>query len=124
MPQEGFACNLEAGIRHFARQEFFEAHEVWEDQWHLEDGEAKKFLQGLIQVAAGFHKIHVERNPRGLHKSLVKATSNLNPFLPSRYGVDVESLMKEIQNWDERALELMSGKLESVDEEFPVIERT
>jgi hypothetical protein len=32
--------------------------------------------------------------------------------------------MKEMQHWDERALEFMSGKLESVDEEFPVIEKT
>jgi predicted metal-dependent hydrolase len=123
MPAEGFACNLEAGIRHFARHEFFEAHEVWEDQWHIEEGDAKKLLQGLIQVAAGFHKIHVEKNPRGLHKSLVKAIRNLSPFLPDRYGVDVESLMKEMQLWDERALQMMSGELDSIEESFPEIEK-
>ncbi|MDP7249606.1 MAG: DUF309 domain-containing protein [Planctomycetota bacterium] len=123
MPAEGFFCSLEAGIRHFGRNEFFAAHEVWEDQWHLEKGDSRKFLHGLIQMAAGFHKIHVEENPRGLHKSLMKATRNLDHFVPHRFGVDVESLIAEIPLWDERALRVMSGELDSIEESFPKIER-
>ncbi len=35
---------------------FFEAHEKWEEVWLAESGPAKRLLQGLIQIAAGFLK--------------------------------------------------------------------
>ena len=48
---------LEDGIVLFNRGQFFEAHEVWEDAWRRARGEDEVFLHGLIQVAAGFHKL-------------------------------------------------------------------
>jgi hypothetical protein len=45
------------GARLFEARAFFEAHEAWEERWHIEENEERRrFLQGLIQVAAGFHK--------------------------------------------------------------------
>jgi predicted metal-dependent hydrolase len=39
---------------------FFEAHEIWEDRWRVEpDPTLRLCLQGLIQVAAAFHKLLV-----------------------------------------------------------------
>ena len=45
------------GIRLFNQARFWEAHEAWEAVWlrHPEDG--RYFVQGLIQVAAGYHQL-------------------------------------------------------------------
>jgi uncharacterized protein len=42
-----------AGIVLFNRQDFFEAHEVWEDLWMDTASPEKRFYQGLIQAAVG-----------------------------------------------------------------------
>ncbi len=45
-----------AGILFFNEQDFFKAHEVWEDLWSESHGDARRFVQGLIQAAVGlFH---------------------------------------------------------------------
>jgi len=40
---------------HFDKQEYFEAHEVWEDLWNEAHGARHAFLQCLIQVAVALH---------------------------------------------------------------------
>jgi hypothetical protein len=47
---------VEEGRALFNARRFFEAHEVWEKVWRAERGQARLGLQGLIQIAAGFHK--------------------------------------------------------------------
>ena len=47
------------GVKHYNCRRFFEAHESWEKIW-FNSGHEKKFLQGLIQIAAGYY--HFERN--------------------------------------------------------------
>ena len=42
-----------AGVLLFNRQDYFEAHEAWEDLWSESHGPARKFYQGLIQAAVG-----------------------------------------------------------------------
>jgi hypothetical protein len=42
-----------AGILLFNEQDFFEAHEVWEDLWADSYGTERRFYQGLIQAAVG-----------------------------------------------------------------------
>lgn len=45
-----------AGILFFNAQDYFEAHEVWEDLWAESHGDERRFYQGLIQAAVGlFH---------------------------------------------------------------------
>ena len=44
------ACLLR-GADLFNRQQFFEAHEVWEDAWRESAGEERRYFQGLIQCA-------------------------------------------------------------------------
>ena len=45
------------GARLFDQGAFFEAHEAWEERWRVETDEtARRHLQGLIQIAAAFHK--------------------------------------------------------------------
>jgi hypothetical protein len=42
-----------AGVLLFNGQDYFEAHEVWEDLWSESHGEERRFYQGLIQAAVG-----------------------------------------------------------------------
>ncbi len=48
------------GIELFNAHDFFEAHEVWEELWHEVQGDAKDFIQGLIQAATALH--HFQNN--------------------------------------------------------------
>lgn len=52
-----FTKALHDGISLFNERQFFEAHEVWEDAWRTAAGDDRLLLHGLIQVAAGFHKL-------------------------------------------------------------------
>ena len=61
---------LAEGCRLFDAERFFDAHEVWEGAWRVEAGAARVLLQGLIQVAAGFHKGLVHGRPPGMVKLL------------------------------------------------------
>jgi tRNA (pseudouridine54-N1)-methyltransferase len=46
------------GARLFDAGAFFDAHEAWEERWRVErDEPQRRFLQGLIQIAAAFHKL-------------------------------------------------------------------
>src|SRR3954453_15857560 len=62
------------GIQLFNDHEFFEAHEAWEDVWHMAFGTKFEFYQGMIQCAVALE--HYRRsNPRGvvsLHESYNK----------------------------------------------------
>ncbi len=53
------------GIHLFNDREFFEAHEAWEDIWHMAYGLKHSFYQGMIQCAVALE--HYKRsNPRGV----------------------------------------------------------
>ena len=84
---------LHEGISLFNERQFFEAHEVWEDGWRTADGEARLLLHGLIQIAAGFHKLQC-RQPGGAVALLSKGAEKLatvGPDLARR--LDLRSLL-------------------------------
>ena len=47
------------GLEAFRAGRYFEAHEEWERLWREASGEDRRFLQGLIQLAAAL--VHLER---------------------------------------------------------------
>lgn len=53
------------GIQLFNDHEFFDAHEVWEDVWHMAFGLKHEFYQGMIQCAVALEHYR-RRNPRGV----------------------------------------------------------
>jgi len=58
---------------------FFEAHEAWEERWRVEtDPTSKLSLQGLIQVAAAFHKLLALRSPAAASRLLAKGLAKLD----------------------------------------------
>lgn len=50
---------LKRGQDLFNSEQFFEAHEAWEELWHVEQGRDRTFVQGLIAVAG--HLVHVKK---------------------------------------------------------------
>lgn len=80
---------LREGARLFNEGEFYEAHEVWEDEWRDADGVDREFLHGLIQTAAVY--VHLRRdNPEGV-RSLARSALQYLDGVPSSYrGVDVD----------------------------------
>jgi predicted metal-dependent hydrolase len=66
---------MAAGRGAFNRGEFFEAHEFWEEVWDVADDPDRTWIQGLIQVATGLHKLAHGRPDvcrTLLHKALAK----------------------------------------------------
>jgi len=89
---------FERGLAHFNAQEFFTAHEVWEEIWLRTAAPEKTLLQGLIQIAAAFHHYGLG-NVRGA-KSLAAAGIGKLSKSPDGYrGIDVARLVSETQTW-------------------------
>lgn len=65
---------------------FFEAHEAWEAGWRVEtDPTQRCFLQGLIQVAAGLHKLLAIGSVDSASRLLAKGMAKLDAC-PPRVG--------------------------------------
>src|SRR5690242_13497706 len=85
---------VERGISLFNNREFFECHEVLEEEWTPERGPRRLFLQSLIHMAVGLY--HAERgNPVGAIRQLRKGLRKLGGYLPSCEGIDTERLHRE-----------------------------
>lgn len=83
------------GLSLFNVRDFFEAHETWEDMWHLASGERKLFYQGLIQCAVTL--VHVQRgNPRGVVTVWTTAQQKFEKLPGSYMGVDLADLQKRM----------------------------
>ena len=72
------------GLEEFNAERFFEAHEAWEQVWLASAGTEKRFLQGIIQIAAAFH--HYQRGNRRGACSLLKAGLRRLRDLPADQG--------------------------------------
>jgi len=107
---------FERGLRHFNAHEFFEAHEVWEEIWLVEDEPEKTFLQGIIQIAAAFH--HYRRgNADGAETLLAAGIVKISRFPADHRGLAILDLREAAKSWA-RAL----GEMQSPgDEELPAI---
>ncbi len=96
----GWDKRFEEGIERFNRQEFFEAHEVWEDLWHEVRDADRSFLQALIQVAAGFYH-HQSGNLRGMASQLRKAGDKLSRYPKVHRRIESGVLQADVRRWIE-----------------------
>ena len=85
---------MEEGRMAFNRGEFYEAHEHWEDVWNEIDDPERTWVQGLIQVATGLHKVSGEK--RGPARTLLeKALGKLADAPDDFAGYDVGAMKRE-----------------------------
>ncbi len=113
-------AQIRDALRLFNERYFFEAHEVLEDVWHRERGEPRLFLQGLIQICAGFHHFQ-NGNPRGAAELLQRGADKMRSY-PDRYlGLDAARLLADVDACRGRIERMRDGveTLGSVD--FPTI---
>ena len=76
------------GLRLHNEGEFYEAHEAWEQIWLNElDVDWRLFVQGLIQVTSAFHKLFVQREPRGAARLLERGLEKLDRYPPDYLGI-------------------------------------
>ena len=85
------------GIGQFNAGYFFEAHETWEALWLPSPRPVRRFLQGLIQVAAAF--VHLMRHEYpGTVRLLDASTDKLAAFPPDTLGIDAGRLVSEARS--------------------------
>jgi hypothetical protein len=113
---------LHEGAALFNERQFFEAHEVWEDGWRTADGEDRLLLHGLIQVAAGFHKLQCGQ-PAGAVSLLGKGAEKLATVGPDlALRLDLRSLLASVGARQDRARRLAeTGATDHDPVAFPVL---
>jgi predicted metal-dependent hydrolase len=84
------------GVEEFNQQAFFECHETLEELWLEEHGEARQFLQGIIQIAAGYFKLQ-QQVPAGAIKLWRTGMEKLTAYQPVYSGMNVEALTQRVQ---------------------------
>jgi predicted metal-dependent hydrolase len=94
------------GLEEFNTERFFEAHEVWEEVWLGSAEPEKRFLQGIIQIAAAFH--HYQRgNLLGTRSLLEAGLNRLRDFPADQGGISLDLLCVAAGEW---ATALHSGQ--------------
>ena len=89
---------VRAGGKLFDEGHFFEAHEAWEGHWVVEeDAQHRVLLQGLIQIAAAFHKL-IDRNaPEPAASLFAKGLAKLDACPGRIDGVDISSFREAVR---------------------------
>jgi predicted metal-dependent hydrolase len=75
---------------------YFEAHEAFEDAWRAAPPDERDFFQGLVHVVVAWYQ-DGRGNETGCGRQLEKAVRRLAPFAPSHRGVDVASLLAQVE---------------------------
>ena len=114
---------LERGVALFNQGKFWEAHEAWEEAWLEQEDERKLFLQGLIQVSAGFFKATVQNQPSGCVKLLGAGLEKLAPLPDSYQGVELLRFRAAVLRSLAQARCWLAGEASGVvREEIPLLE--
>lgn len=99
------------GIEHFNAREFYDAHEVWEDLWHEQHGDAHDFVQGLIQFATALHHFEAS-NLKGAKILFEAGVQLLKPYGDVFWDLPVSELINAMT-------QCMSGLLKYKAEDLP-----
>ncbi|TXT29051.1 MAG: hypothetical protein FD138_2475 [Planctomycetota bacterium] len=91
---DGYAPQYLEGLRLFNEEEFFEAHDVWEELWSESLGDEKKFLQGLIQASVSLFHFGNE-NFGGARKLYDSCRQKLEPYQPTFMGLDLAKFLAD-----------------------------
>src|SRR5215470_16086391 len=103
------------GVELFNRGLYWEAHEAWEELWLELEDEPKLFLQGLIQLAAAYHKATVQMQPSGCVKLHRSALVKLAPAPREFMGVQIEPLVAAARKTLAEAERWLAGEAAGID---------
>jgi predicted metal-dependent hydrolase len=91
---------LATGLDLIRRGEFFAAHEELEDAWRAAEPAERDFYQGLVHVAVAWYQAG-RGNRVGCERQLEKAARRLSPYAPEHDGVDVTSVLAQVDHASE-----------------------
>lgn len=80
----------------FDAGEYWECHEALEPAWLAASGTEKRFLGGVILLAAALHKARRMGSPRGGRRNYAKGLVKLALVSDRFYGVDVRELESRV----------------------------
>jgi hypothetical protein len=113
---------FDRAVAHFNAREFWESHEDWETIWHESVDPERRWIQGLIQVAAAF--FHVERGfyASGFLKLLRGADEKMAGYRGDTRGIRFDLLGSDLEAWRAHARRVESGRpLREAMPPYPVI---
>lgn len=84
------------GAQLFNRNDWFEAHDSWEELWHGPVGNDKDFYQGLIQVAVSLCH-YFNGNRAGALRLYHSSRAYLRPYSPTHLGLDLERFLADME---------------------------
>jgi predicted metal-dependent hydrolase len=102
--------SLAEGLALIRAHAFFEAHEALEEEWREAPAAERDFLQGLVHVTVAWYQAGRGNRP-GCERQLEKAARRLGPYAPVHRGVDVASVLAQV---DEARRRVSRGELELV----------
>lgn len=118
---ESLPPGLLRGIQEFDRGEFFECHETIEAVWMAEPGPIRLLYQGILQVGVALYHVQ-RRNWRGAMKMLARSIPKLAHFEPSCMGIDVSSLLADVDRISRHLTQLGPERIDEFDPAlFPTI---
>jgi hypothetical protein len=88
---------------------WFEAHEDWETLWNDAEGDRRRWLQGLIQFAAGFHHFANTGSASGFAKLMRTAAEKAGGYVGDASGLDFDALWAELRPWVEHGQRVERG---------------
>lgn len=106
------------GINLFNKHSFYDCHDMLEDVWFDVRGSSRRFYQGLIHLAVGFYHILERENPKGAVSQLTKGIEKLSDFKPEFQGVELDSLLKEIETCIKEVNSLGKGRIHEFDSDL------
>ena len=92
---------LAAGIELLRSREYFAAHEELEIAWRSAETPERDFCQGLVHVAVAWYQAGRGRRP-GCERQLEKAARRLGAYAPSHRGVDIASILAQVERAADR----------------------
>ncbi len=95
------------GLQAYEENNFFDAHELWEELWseyYLAD---RTLIQGLIQLAVSF--VHLGNgNLNGAKSLLNKSAEKFSSFSGVHRGINIDNLKKKIMEIKNEYEQLMT----------------
>jgi predicted metal-dependent hydrolase len=111
--------SLEEGTKLFNEGEHHEAHEAWEAVWvKLKESPEKRFLQGMIMVAASINK-YKKKEYAGTEKLLAKGIAYMKDFMNAHIDIDRERFLKDVVSFKEK----FNNSRDISSDEFPKIKK-
>lgn len=82
----------------FNRQEFFAAHEAFEDLWRAAAGDDKRLLKAITQAAVALHH-HSTGNLTGARGVLARAAHGLSQCPQQFLGMEMGAFCAALERW-------------------------